>query len=93
MPRFDFALNAAIVSLLGIVFFFAAIYAFAIHGMYVLAFSLLLTATGCSCCGLTDGLLLARRRDYDPRGWAFSRSRRGAAYFGILGLPDDLIRK
>lgn len=73
------SLNAALISLLGAVFFLLSIYVLVFYGMYALAFSLAATAVGCICCGLTDGFLLAHRRDYALR-------RIGLLAFAV-GLP------
>lgn len=75
----NFTLNAILILALGVVFLIGAGYFLLNPFTRVMGIGMLATASGCICCGLTDGFT-----DVSPRGQLLRRL--GIISF-IVGLP------
>ena len=79
MLPITFSLNAILILILGLVFLFGGLYFVITPWARIMGFSMLATALGCICCGLTDGFT-----DVTPRGIALRKV--GVVAF-VVGVP------
>ena len=79
MLPFNFSLNAVLIVILGVVFLIGGAYFTLRPWSRMLGLSMVATAVGCICCGLTDGFT-----DPTPRGSMLKRAG-GAAL--LVGVP------
>jgi hypothetical protein len=55
MLPINFSLNAVLILILGVIFLLGGVYFVLLPWYRLLGLSMLATAVGCICCGLTDG--------------------------------------
>ena len=79
MLSLNITLNAILVLALGVVFFVGGVYFIFTPYLRVLAIGMLALASGCVCCGLTDGFT-----DVSPKGQLLRRF--GYVSF-LVGIP------
>ena len=79
MLPIHFSLNAILVLILGVVFLIGGVYFIVTPWARIMGISMLSTALGCICCGLTDGFT-----DVTPRGIALRKV--GVVAF-LVGIP------
>ena len=87
MLPINFSLNAILILILGVIFAIGGVY-FALNPWSrILGLSMLVTAIGCICCGLTDGFT-----DVTPRGIMFRKVGIVAFFVGVPVLAYTAYR-